>query len=93
MTAADAMDIIRLAKDVTKDAALGLFAISIGITFIFVLVSSPDEIMIDVISSIITGSILMLIAHIILQVLYRSAKEEVEKTAKEPKEIDEESDT
>lgn len=93
MTAADAIDVIRLAKDVTKDAALGLFAISIGITFIFVLVSSPDEIMIDVISSIITGSILMLIAHIILQVLYRSAKDNVGETVKEPEEIDEESDT
>lgn len=88
-----AVYVIRLAKEATRGAALGLFATSVIMAFIFVLATYPDEIVIDVISNIMTGSILMLIAHIILQVLYRSAKDKVEETTKEPEEIDEESDT
>lgn len=43
MTAADAIDVIRMAKNVTRTATLGLWAISVGVTFIYALTTSPEE--------------------------------------------------
>lgn len=93
MTASDAIDIIKLAKNATRGAALGLFGISVGVAFIFILTTSPEEDVIDLISSIMTGAIIMLAAHVSLHLLYKFAKDQERETVKEPEEIKEESDT
>lgn len=87
------IELIRRAKNVTRDAAIGLYAISIVATFIFVQFEYPDEAINYIISNFIAASIAMLIAHILLQFIYRSKKDQIKKTVKEPEEIDEEFDT
>lgn len=93
MTAADAIDTIRMAKNITRTAALGLWAISVGVAFIYALTTSPEEKVIELISSIISGAIVMLAAYVSLLVLYRFAKDQEKETAKDPEKINEESDT
>ena len=86
MTAADAIDTIRLAKNVTRGASLAMFSIAVVIAFIFVLTTSPEEKIIDLISSAIYVAILMLAAYVSLLFLYYYAKNQKEETAKEPEE-------
>lgn len=86
MTAEDAIDIIRLAKNVTRNAALGLWGISVGVAFLFVLTTSPEEKVIDLISSIMSGAIVMLAAYVSLLFLYTYAKNQKDETVKEPEE-------
>ena len=86
MTAADAIDAIRMAKNATRTATLGLFTISIVVAFILTLVKSPEAEIIDFISNIIYGAIIMLFAYLFLLTIYRSAKKQVEETVKEPEE-------
>lgn len=93
MTAADAIDTIRMAKNVTRTAALGLWAISVGVTFIYALTTSPEEKVIELISSFISGAIVMLAAYVSLLFIYRFAKDQEKETAEDPKKINEESDT
>ena len=93
MTAADAIDIIRMAKNITRTATLGLWAISVGVAFIYALTTSPEEEVIELISSIITGAIVMLVAYVSLLFLYRFAKDQVKETAEDPEKINEEFDT
>lgn len=87
------IELIRLAKKVTRDAALGLYAISILAAFIFVQIGYPDGAIIDIITNSIAGSIVMLVIHILLQFIYTFEKDQMKKTVKEPEEIDEEFDT
>ena len=93
MTAADAIDTIRMAKNITRTAALGLWAISVGAAFIYTLTTSPEEEVIEFISSIISGAIVMLAAYVSLLVLYRFAKDQEKETAEDPEKINEEFDT
>ena len=93
MTIADAIDTIRIAKNATRAAALGLWAISIGVAFIYTLTTSPEEEVIDLISNFITGAILALAAYVSLLFLYIFAKNQEKETAGESEKIDEESDT
>lgn len=86
MTAADAIDIIKLAKNVTRNAALGLWGISVGVAFIFVLTTSPEEKVIDLISSIMSGVFAMWIAYVSLLFIYIYAKNQKEETVKESEE-------
>lgn len=86
MTAADAIDTIRLAKNVTRGASLAMFSIAVVIAFIFVLTTSPEEKIIDLISSAIYVAILMLAAYVSLLFLYYYAKNQKEETVKEPEE-------
>lgn len=88
-----AVYVIRLAKEATRDAALGLYAISILAAFILVQIGYPDGAMIDIITNFMAGSIVMLVVHILLQFIYTFEKDQMKKTVKEPEEIDEESDT
>lgn len=86
MTAADAIDIIRLAKNVTRGATLTMLGIAAVIAFIFVLTTSPEEKVIELISSAIRVAILMLAAHVSLLVVSIYAKDQEKKTVKEPEE-------
>ena len=92
MTAADAIDAIRLVKNATSTATLGLFTISVVAAFMLTLAKTPEAETIDFISSIISGAITMLVMHLFLLMVYRYAKKQVEETTKEA-EINEESDT
>lgn len=92
MNAADTIDAIRLAKNATRTATLGLFTISVVAAFMLTLAKSPEAETIDFISNIIFGATIMLTVHLFLLMVYRSAKKQVEETVKEP-EINEESDT
>ena len=87
------IELIRRAKNVTRNAALGLYALSIVAAFIFVQFGYPGEVMNYIISNFIAASIAMLVAHFLLLFIYRSKKDQMKKTVKEPEEIDEESDT
>lgn len=93
MTATDTMNIIRLAKNITKNATLGLYAISIGLVIVFVMTASQYDVVIEIASYTISFSIYMMLVHILMQILfYRSAKDQKKETVEEPKKY-EESDT
>lgn len=92
MTVENAIDITRLAKNVTRNAALGLWGISVGVAFIFVLTTSPEEKVIDLISSIMSGAIMMLAAYVSLLFLHIYAKNQKEETVKESEENKDDND-
>lgn len=93
MTAADTMNIIRLAKNITRNATLGLYAISIGLVIVFVYIAPQYDVIIEIASYILSISIYMMLVHILMQILfYRSAKDQKKETVEEPKKYDE-SDT
>lgn len=86
MTVEDAIDIIRLAKNVTKGATLVMLSIAVVIAFIFVLTTSPEEKVIDLISSALYVTIYMLAAHVSLLFIYIYAKNQKKETVKESEE-------
>lgn len=93
MTATDTMNIIRLAKNITKNATLGLYAISIGLVIFFVMTASQYDVIIEIASYILSISIYMMLVHMLMQILfYRTAKNQKKETVEEPKKH-EESDT
>ena len=92
MTAADEIDAIRLAKNATRTVTLGLFTISIVVAFILTLAKYPEAEIIEFISNIIYGAIIMLIVYLFLLMIYISAKKRVEETVKEPEENKDDND-
>lgn len=93
MTATDTMNIIRLAKNITKNATLGLYAISIGLVIVFVMTASQYDVVIEIASYILTISIYMMLVHMLMQILFlHNLKNQKKETVEEPKKH-EESDT
>ena len=92
MTATDT-NIIRLAKNITKNATLGLYAISIGLVIVFVMTASQYDVIIEIASYILTISIYMMLVHMLMQILFlHNRKNRKKETVEEPKKH-EESDT
>ena len=84
------MNIIRLAKNITRNATLGSYAISIGLVIVFVMTASQYDVIIEIASYIMSISIYMMIVHILMQILfYRSAKDQKKETVEEPKKHEE----
>ena len=63
-----------------------MWVITVGVAFIYTLTTSPEEEVIDFISGIMTGAIVMLAAYVSLLFLYRFAKDQEKETAEEPEE-------
>lgn len=82
MSVTDALAIIKLSMNAAKNATLGLFTITVGVAFIYVLTVSPEERVLDFISSFMFGTIAMLAAYVFLLLLYITAKNQL-KTAEE----------
>lgn len=92
MTATDTMNIIRLAKNITKNATLGLYAISIGLVIVFVMTASQYDVIIEIARYILGISIYMMLVHMLMQILFYRTANQKKETVEEPKKH-EESDT